>query len=151
MSGVLLLTMLTIAAPDRPDRSPTDIRPLQERLVGQWQLVNSVISGQPQDPSTFPATVYTFTPDKLVTRSAKQPDGVTFGVVLDITRAPAHITFLAGSTDPKTPYPGIFKIDGDTLTLCFTRSPSGQRPPEFNSPMDTQQAVALFQFKRVGK
>lgn len=150
MRAWLMLAILAVAAPDRLDPRPMDNRPLKEKMDGQWQLVNSVISGQGQDPSSFPATVYTFSPGRLVTRSAKQPQGASFGVVLDDQHTPAHIDFIAGSAEPKTTYPGIVKLEGDLLTLCFTRSVNGQRPTEFAAPADAQRMIALFQFKRIG-
>jgi uncharacterized protein (TIGR03067 family) len=151
MRSALMICLLAIAAPDRPDLSPLDNRPLQEKIRGEWQMIGSVINGETQDPNTHRATVYTFSPDRLVTRSMKQPDGVIFGVIIDEARKPAHIDFLAGNNEPKTRYPGIFKIDGDLLTLCFTRSVTGQRPADFTSPADPQQMIALFQLRRIGK
>jgi len=151
MRTLFMVTMLATAVPDRPDLSPTDHRPLQEKIRGEWQMVNSVINAQPQDPNSHRATVYTFTANQLVTRTMKQPEPTTFGIVIDETHKPAHIDFVAGSGGSKTAYPGIFKIDGDVLTLCFTRAVVGQRPTEFASPADTQQMIALFQFKRISR
>lgn len=57
MRTLFMVTMLATAVPDRPDLSPTDNRPLQEKIRGEWQMVNSVINAQPQDPNSHRATV----------------------------------------------------------------------------------------------
>ncbi|MSQ94299.1 MAG: TIGR03067 domain-containing protein [Gemmataceae bacterium] len=150
MRSLLMVGVLVIAVPDRPDRNPNDTRPLAEQLQGEWLMVNSVLGGVSKDFTMGNGAVYTFTRDRLLTRNPKQPAPVSFGITLDTTRTPAFIDFLAGSAEPKTNYPGIFKIEADTLTLCFTRAVSGERPAEYASRTDTPN-TALYQFRRLQK
>lgn len=148
MRALLMIGVLAIAVPDRPDRNANDTKPLHEQLQGEWEMINSVLGGVAKDYSMGGGAIYTFTPNQLVTRNPKQQAPVSFGVVLDTTRTPAHIEFLAGSGETKTPYAGIFKIEQGSLTLCFTRAVGGARPTEFASRTDTPQ-TALYQFRRV--
>ena len=148
MRSLLMIGVLTIAVPDRPDRNPADTRPLQEQLQGDWLMVHSVIGGVAKDYNMGSGALYTFTGNQLFTRNPKQPEPVAFGITMDATRTPAFIDFLAGSVGPKTNYPGIFKIEGDTLTLCFPRAVGKERPTEFASPADTAM-IALYQLKRL--
>lgn len=41
---------------------------------------------------------------------------------------------------------GIFKVEGDTLTVCFQTKQSGPRPKEFKV---VENEVRVFEFKRV--
>ena len=59
---------------------------------------------------------------------------------VDPSAMPAEIDFEYGGLGPT---PGIYEIDGDTLTLCWGRT----RPERFESPEDPR--TALFVFRRV--
>jgi uncharacterized protein (TIGR03067 family) len=148
MRAVLMIAVVAVAVPDRPERNPTETRPLQEKLQGEWQMVSAAVGGKTLDASSLGA-VYVFRGNRLATRTPKQPQPVAFEIVLDTMRTPAFIDFIAGSAGNKTTYPGIFKIEGDTLTLCFPRGVNVDRPTEFASTPD-RPSVALYQLKRVG-
>ncbi len=148
MRTLLMVSVLVIAVPDRPNRNPTDSRPLAEKLQGEWLMVHSVLGGTAKDYSAGGGATYSFTATQLFTRNPKQPEPVPFGIALDTTKNPAHILFLAGAGETKTPYPGIFNIEGDILTLCFTRAVGGARPAEFASSTETPQ-TALYRFRRI--
>jgi uncharacterized protein (TIGR03067 family) len=75
------------------------------------------------------------------------PEPVVYDLTIDPTAKPAtyHISHL-GTNDPR--FLGIYRIDGDTLTLCY-RSASDGRPAAFAAPPGG--GVITEVYKRVGR
>jgi uncharacterized protein (TIGR03067 family) len=107
--------------------------------------VEAVVRGGRPDPAGR-GVVVTFTPDgQMVVRNPGN-DPVAFPVAADPKKDPAELDFLPrpGVTDP--PDRAIFKVEGDTLTICAGKQ---ERPAKFESPAGT--AVTLMTLKRAAK
>src|SRR5207244_6413289 len=70
------------------------------------------------------------------------PGGNTY--VIDEKQSPPTIDLLLGRAGADS-YRGIYKVEGDTLTLCLLRS--GERPKTFESSAEAPTTVWVF--KRV--
>jgi uncharacterized protein (TIGR03067 family) len=61
---------------------------------------------------------------------------------------PKAIDSMAEETQGKaikgTLVPGIYKIDGDTLTLCLANNPAAERPKEFKAPKGSRLSLLVL-------
>ena len=135
----LLVLALAVAAPapkDPPKKDPPG-------PIGRWALESVNLGGMP-----LPTTdrVITFTPDgRYVTR---QPGGdvkVSGTFTADPKKDPAEIDTTEPPEVGGKVTPSIYRIEGDTLTVCS--SLDGQRPRTFEAPAGSK--VILMTFKRL--
>jgi RNA polymerase sigma factor (sigma-70 family) len=79
----------------------------------------------------------------------QEKPGGEFAVRLDPSRRPKAIDLIAlKGPHEGEPLRGIYEVDGDTLLLCFRRTPSQARPTEFNETAEA--GVYLFRARRSG-
>ena len=102
----------------------------KDKLQGKWQIMSLAMSGKVikrEDKlgawkETFEQEV-TIQGDQFIHAQAK---GGTFK--LDETREPKQITF--PDKDGKLTFRGIYRIDGDTITMCVNGDGTNARRPE---------------------
>ena len=137
---VLTALALIVGAPaakDGPKKDPPSV-------VGEWVAEKGVVGGN--DKGVPPGGVtFEFTAEGkvLIHEGKKQPDPADYKV--DPKKSPAEIDITPGAGQAATPMPGIYKVDGDTLTICVGRG--GTRPSKFESPAGSD--VMLLTLKRV--
>jgi len=141
--SLLTALALTLGAPG-PKEGPKKDPP---SVVGEWITEKGVIGGNDE---AIPAggVTFAFAPDGKVriTEGAKQPAPTDYTV--DPKKSPAEIDIVL--VDPgraAREMAGIYKVDGDTLTLCLNRG--GSRPAKFESPAGSD--VMLLTLKRAKK
>jgi uncharacterized protein (TIGR03067 family) len=136
MPPAFLAVALAVSAPalkDKPAKGPA--------LVGRWDCTSLVIDGQGSSQSE--GLEYEFTADGnwLIYRNG-QPLGERDRTYrLDPKAGPAVIDL----TEYSNPYPGMFKVETDTLTMSF-RTAGTDRPADAGS---TGKGLMTFTFKRV--
>jgi uncharacterized protein (TIGR03067 family) len=144
MQSSLLIGMAILigapAAKDPPKKEPT--------IVGEW-IGEKAVRGGKEMPVPEGGIVITFTADgKLMIKEGnrEKPEGATYTV--DTKKNPAEIDLIppAGRKDPTMP--GIFKIEGDTLTICFLGAevggvPAG-RPTKFESAEGSMSMLMIL-------
>ncbi len=148
MRALLLLGVLAIAAPARPERHysrPEEPKPLQEQIIGEWQLVK-LAHGTPRlEHAVTNNMALRITPSEtvfLVNGQPSQGDGLTANYSIDTSRNPIAIDFMPKQRGGKMP--GILKLEGDILIVGLTTS-GDVRPADFAS------AQMLGHYKRVAK
>jgi len=105
-------------------------------LKGEWQIVRSEHLGRPRAQlANNSQMVFT---ESQVSINAGQ-GGFTRSYRLDESKSPATIDLTA---DDGT-WPGIYRLDGDTLTICL-RITAGLRPRVFNSSADDQDLMLFI-------
>ena len=128
MTPALMALGLPVAAPglkDPPLKSPPS-------LVGEWAIQKRVVGGQADDVLAGATLAF-------------RADGTTD--YLGLTRTPPEMEFAAPLVSSAPGQAGIFRVEGDTLTLCLTEA--GDRPTRFESP--TRSRVKLIVLQRVKK
>jgi uncharacterized protein (TIGR03067 family) len=137
--AVLALTIV-VAAPATKDgkKDPPS-------LVGEWAAETAVVGGKPENPP--PGTTWTFTADGksvLTIPGGAGPGAGTF--TTDVKKDPATVDISDG---PKgKPMKGIYKVEGDTLTLCLVQD-GDERPTALESPAGSK--AILITLKKVKK
>jgi uncharacterized protein (TIGR03067 family) len=139
MQSTLLLSLaILVAAPgpkDPPKKEPT--------IVGEW-IGENATSGGMALPVPQGGINFTFTADGKLTvqepGSGKAGDAGTYQI--DPKKTPAEIDLIPPGERNEPTILGIYKLDGDTLTLCFHQGgPGSERPKNFESPAGAKSMV----------
>jgi uncharacterized protein (TIGR03067 family) len=141
MNAIFLGLSLMAAAPglkDPPAKPPT--------VEGEWTVESSLLGGKSD------GVMEMYPIDKIViadgnwyvVRGGDKGTGST--VVLDTKQNPPHLDLTyPGKGEVATK--GIYKLDGDTLTLCYVLN--GDRPTKIESPPNS--SVRMMTLKRLKK
>lgn len=126
MHALLMIPLLALAVPDRPDPTPREAKSPQELIVGDWLCIEATGN-----------TVHTFrvTPAETLWSLNGLPspeNGLTANIVIDGSKTPATIDFTAKRGGGK--YLGIWKVEGDQLTFAINDINNNSRPTEFRAP-----------------
>jgi uncharacterized protein (TIGR03067 family) len=136
MYTLLLGVAVLVAAPakkDPPKKEPPSI-------VGEWIGLTGTRGGKPDPPVN--ATMK-FTADGTVTL-AERGKGIDAKFKADPKKDPPEIDIEMEAGGMKHVIQGIYKIEGDTLTVCFLHM--GGRPKVFESPVGSE--AMLITLKR---
>jgi uncharacterized protein (TIGR03067 family) len=109
----LLLVVGLLLAAD----SPEDVVK-KEKLVGAWKVVSLEANGQKIPAEAIKDFQFIFTADSLTRKKGGKAESGA-GYKLDPSKSPKWID-MTGTTDGKEQsVPGLYQLEGDTLTLCF--------------------------------
>ena len=119
-----------------------------KRLSGVWKCVSSIDRGTPLDDAIVKKLRVIIDAKKVTFRWNETKD-VPFTYTIDSRRSPKQIDMTAASDDELFKgriCKGIYKIDGDTLTICMNDLGIGDRPVAFSSEM--RSTHSLYVLKR---
>jgi uncharacterized protein (TIGR03067 family) len=142
MSPSLLLTLaVAVGAP-----GPKDDPKRAASLEGEWAAEKLVDGGRERDrPIRF-----TFGPDgKFAVREGNREKAEEGSYKADPGKDPAEVDIMPPEGRTAPPILGIYKLDGDTLTLCVVKGGKADRPARFESPDGSR--VMLITLKRQKK
>src|ERR687894_1347355 len=138
----ILLVGLIPAAVLRGEDGKADL----DKLQGTWEVTSMEMGGKAI--KVFPGKItVTFTGDRMVmdgplaAPEGEKPVPPEFTVKLDPSKNPKAIDTVAltGKFPGKTQR-GIYRLEGDELTLCLPNQEAEGRPTEFESPAGSQLA-----------
>jgi uncharacterized protein (TIGR03067 family) len=141
MNAVLIGLALTLGAPATKD-APKKETP---SIVGEWVGVKAVTGGK-EKPVPEGGIDFTFTDDgKLVIREGTRNDAAsnkTGSYKIDAKKNPAEIDIMPPPDKKEPTIHGIYKIDGDTLTICIGHETD--RPTKFESPEGAKTMLMIL-------
>jgi uncharacterized protein (TIGR03067 family) len=144
MYASALVGLAVLVAAPAPKEAPKK----DPGIVGEWIAEKMVAGGMEMPLPPGGTATFIFAADgKLIVREGpkEKPDEASYTV--DTKKSPAEIDLIPPAKEKMGNMPGIFKIEGDTLTLCFTFM--GERPKSFESPAGA--TTMLMTLKRVKK
>lgn len=139
-----LFVALTLAAPALKDPPKKELN-----IVGEWVVESQTTGGRVL--KTTAEVTYMFGADGgwTITRKAGKAVGVgSRTYTVDPKADPPAIDMKLSAAAARPTYQGIVKVDGDRLTLCYTRS-GEDRPTRFESPEGSN--VILIILRRMPK
>ena len=137
-----LILVVAVGAP-APKAEPKKEAPT---VVGKWVPENAMVGGRPDNPP--PGTTFEFTADGkfvMTTDGNVRPEMASY--TADPKKDPAEVDIEGPGGKKEPPIRGIFKTDGDTLTLAMSKD--GTRPTKFESPAGSR--VMVMTLKRAKK
>lgn len=136
----LLLTCSVVALCARADDSAG--KKDQDKLQGAWKIVKAIKDGEAIPAAELETQELLVKGNQMTFKAPQGNEVVTF--MLDPSAKPQTIDFTAPK---KQSIPGIYKLEGDTLTLCF-RPESKHRPKEFESKKKSDVRLMVLERKK---
>jgi uncharacterized protein (TIGR03067 family) len=148
---VLLFASIAIAAGEQTDKKTTVKKELK-KLEGTWEVVSVESNGRKAAEGELTGLAYVFEANgkwKLQKDGESQAEGT---YTIDPTKKPPTIDYkIASSIVEETkgkPSLGIYKLDGDKLTVCRTWPDNDQRPTEFAAAAESKCILTVFNRKK---
>jgi uncharacterized protein (TIGR03067 family) len=107
-------------------------------LIGQWVCTARTYNGEASD---LDPCAWEFAAGGKLIRRIKDREPAEWRFTADPAKSPPRIDW----TDGEDPVAAIYKVDGDTLTLCYCHT-AADRPTRFDSPKGAH--LVLLTFKR---
>jgi uncharacterized protein (TIGR03067 family) len=130
--------------------SSADEKPKDDNAIqGEWRIVSFVEDGQGVPAAEFKGAYYAFEKGKMVMKK----DGKMFvkgTYTLDPSKTPKHIDVVVTNDKKGETEQGIYKLEGDKLTICAPAfAKNKERPKEFASK--SKSGTILVVLERVKK
>ncbi len=120
--------VLALMAADDPKPKSNDVKTLD----GTWLVTRAERSGQAADRPVGDTLTFRSGMLKFVTKEGQEWQG-TYTIDVSQTPMTIDVSHKRPNSDEEIQVPGIFRIEGDELTVCFSDPTEGERPTEFKT------------------
>ena len=140
-TGLAFIATLLLLGAGQPKKA--ELKDPGVALQGGWSMVLLFNNGE-ETPAEEAKGGELFVEDD-VYRSKLGATVESSRIKLDPTKSPKAIdfTYMTGFSKGKT-FKGIYKIEGDDLTICRGASPDTERPDEFAAPVDSGLVLVVW-------
>ena len=139
----LPVAVVLLVAADEPAK---DAMKDEDKLQGEWTMVSMETLGVKHSEDDVKKYTLTIKGDRwTVTNARTLSPGQTFKI--DPSKDPKTLDLTIKLVNQERVSKGIYKLDGDTLTICRTEE-NGERPKEFKT---TAKSGILVVWKRANK
>ena len=140
---VLPFAVVLLMAADEPAK---DAKKEEDKLQGEWTMVSMETRGAKHSEDDVKKYTLTIKGDEWTVMKGLSPGaGRTFKI--DPSKDPKTLDLTIKLVNQERVSKGIYKLDGDTLTICRTEE-NGERPKEFKT---TAESGILVVWKRANK
>jgi uncharacterized protein (TIGR03067 family) len=138
----LLAALLLIAADTAKDDGA---KKEMDKLQGTWKLVSGEFSGKPLAGGDLEGAEFTIKGDKYTFKQGEMTEEGTIKV--DPSKKPPTVDLaITSGGDKGKAQLGIYKLEGDKFTVCFSKAGATERPAALSTKEDSDQL--LFGFKK---
>ncbi|HJZ55484.1 MAG TPA: TIGR03067 domain-containing protein, partial [Gemmataceae bacterium] len=132
---------------EKPAGDKPDPKKELAKLNGKWQVVNQEVDGQTHGEEVARTNVWVIKDGKITSRYFDTNEGAEkvneWPFKIDPTQNPAHIDVEFDVAGQKRTIMGIYKLDGDELTICLFGAVD-ERPTEFRNSRKGGNLVIKF-------
>jgi uncharacterized protein (TIGR03067 family) len=138
LPAVLFAVLAPTATAD--DKADADLK----AMVGKWTVVKAELGGKDVTEHLKDLDFQVRDKGAYTAKVGKMVDKGAFTV--DPSKSPKHMDIKTGKDGPSAgkTIKAIYKIDGDSLTVCYEFGGEGDRPTEFKTKPDTKQYLAEY-------
>lgn len=114
-----------------------------DEIQGTWDLESVTVNGREVEDTQIKGAKFAVMAGRSTVTFGEQTLKVTYK--LDRTASPKAIdlTYRDDTGEGRT-FRGIYKLEGDTFTMCRPRRPEGERPREFAAPAGSEQVLVVM-------
>jgi uncharacterized protein (TIGR03067 family) len=135
-------TLLVAAVPTAQDAVKTEL----DKLQGDWTMVSQEVRGKKAPEENVKQSMLTIKGEQWTRTTKGNAETVKFKIDPSKDLKTIDMTFV-GPAGNESRWLGIYKLEGDTLTICRVAAPF-ERPKEFKT---TNDAGFLLVWKRAEK
>ena len=139
----LAVGLSTVAAPGKGKEDKDDLK----KLAGDWTVAAWTQGGNDLDRDRLDTAKWSVKGDKYTFEmGGNMEEGK---LKLDPSKKPAVADLeITEGNDKGKGQPGIYKIDGDTITFCLAAPGGKDRPKDFTSTEDDMQILVVMKRKK---
>ena len=142
--GLLVALPAALAAPAKDGKDTKDDL---KKFAGDWTVSSWRQFGQDVDKDQLDTARWAVKGDKYTFEMGGNTEEGT--LKLDpAKKTPTIDLHITDGADKGKDQPGIYKLDGDTLTICFAKPGAKDRPTDFTSTEGNEQILVVMKRKK---